>query len=343
VYNGTVTPTLETITRDIRWPNQATYAPFNATHEMPFGVLAASGFFVNEKKATGTVSMFDEFGKELKISTDEKDFFYHQAEFMDVDEDGLLDIVAARTHKTLIGAANTEFIWMKQPAVAGQPWITKVLIQGGPGVAFALVDLDGDGQKQIVATEFFSKQDIAVYWCTNGAWSNCGPDYGVMRTLLGSGDGSYFNVEWVDLNGDGKKDLLTTTNSKNGAVFGYEQPSNWRTMPWGKHVLSDGQYIPTKSFLPGRGSPGIAMSFRTTSTGSKPSIFVSADDGGFVMLVEPVNDADKSNWEYTSIKFYEGTGTIGSPTIGDLNGDGFTDAFFIPDYAQGKLLMYKVN
>lgn len=339
VFNGTATPTLETITMSVVWPNQAVMAPYNASREMPEGVLVAGGFFVSEKKATGTVSMFDVNGKELKISTDEKDFFYHQAEFVDIDGDGLQDVLAARTHKTLIGKATTEMIWMKQPAQAGQPWTTTVLINDGPGVAFAVVDLDNDGKNEIVATEFFAQQDLAIYSCPAMSWSQCSPS-NVERVVIADGDGSYFNVEWVDLNGDGKKDLLATNNGKDGSVFAYEQPANWRTMPWGRHVISTGEYKPTMSYLPGRGSPGIALSFRTSSDQVKPRVLVSADDGGFVMLLQPMSDTLTNDWSYNATKFYTGKGTIGTPAVGDLDRDGYTDAVFIPDFANGKLVMY---
>ena len=44
----------------------------------------------------------------------------------------------------------------------------------------------------------------------------------------------FFSVAWVDVNGDGKKDLLASTNEANGrgGVYAYEQPQgagNWRT------------------------------------------------------------------------------------------------------------------
>jgi len=342
VFNGTVTPTLETITMSVAWPNMATMAPYNASKQMPEGVLVAGGFFVSNDKATGTVSMFDVHGTELKISTDEEGFFYHQAEFIDIDGDGLQDVLAARTHKPApprLGKAVTEMIWMKQPAQAGQPWVTSVLINGGPGVAFAVVDLDNDGKNEIVATEFFVEKDLAVYSCPAPLWSKCSPS-SVERIVIGSGDGSYFNVEWVDLNGDGNKDLLATNNGKHGSVFAYEQPADWRTMPWGKHVISTGEFNPTMPFLPGRGSPGIAFTFRTSSQQTKPRVLVSADDGGFVMLLEPLSDTLTSDWSYNSTKFYQGTGTIGSPAVGDLDRDGYTDAVFIPDYKNGKLVMY---
>jgi hypothetical protein len=71
-----------------------------------------------------------------------------------------------------------------------------------------------------------------------------------------------FNVAWLDLNGDGVKDLLVTSQgaSGSGKVLAYEQPapgtSEWADgAAWTKHTLADG-YKPLKAYLPGRGSPG---------------------------------------------------------------------------------------
>lgn len=65
---------------------------------------------------------------------------------------------------------------------------------------------------------------------------------------------SYFNVQYVDLNNDGKKDILATTNTANGkgAVFAFELVGDYTEGPsaWKKHKLSDG-YKPRHAFLPG--------------------------------------------------------------------------------------------
>ena len=103
-------------------------------------------------------------------------------------------------------------------------------------------------------------------------------------------------VSWVDLNGDGRKELLATTNEANGhgGVYAYEQPStDWKNGNWTKHTLAKG-YKPTLPFLPGRGSPGTATAFfvresdRALKKGTRPAVVVSADDGGFVDLLLPV-------------------------------------------------------
>ena len=56
------------------------------------------------------------------------------------------------------------------------------------------MDLDGDGNMEIVATEFFAQKDLAIYSCANGRWSNCSPSNGIERHVIADGDGSYFNV-----------------------------------------------------------------------------------------------------------------------------------------------------
>lgn len=64
---------------------------------------------------------------------------------------------------------------------------------------------------------------------------------------------------------------------------------------WAKHILATG-YKPIHSFLPGAGAPGTARAFQIdpTDSKSKPSIIVSADDGGFVDLLTPTDQ----DWKY---------------------------------------------
>ena len=59
-------------------------------------------------------------------------------------------------------------MWLEQPAPTADDdldartttagWETRVLITDGPDVAFVVIDADGDGRAQVVATEFFVHQ-----------------------------------------------------------------------------------------------------------------------------------------------------------------------------------------
>jgi hypothetical protein len=331
------------------WPNQADPVPKGAVTAKPANsfVLTAQGFFVSPQKSTGSVNLLDvtKFPTVVKqqVSTDKSANFYHQAVWHDVNGDGMMDIIAARTYKPLIfGTTQSNLVWMEQPANPSDPWVERQLTDNnGPGVAFALLDLDNNGQMQVVGAQFFAKQQLAIFVCAAGKWSQCENGTGVTTVIVDDSEHApYFNVQWVDLNGDGKKDLLCTTNEANGkgSVIAYEQPSDWRIVSWPKHTLATG-YTPIQPYLPGRGSPGTARAFQLDYVSrTQPSILVSADDGGFVDLLLPSDVA----FSYQKFRVVNSTNTIGSLAIGDIDGDGYPE-FAVPLYAENKVALYTFN
>lgn len=138
----------------------------------------------------------------------------------------------------------------------------------------------------------------------------------------------------------GKKDILATTNTADGkgAVFAYEQPKDFKSKDakWTVHRLADG-YKPTKAFLPGRGAPGTAKSFYINKkTDTLPSILVSGDDAGVVDILIPTGG---SQFEYEKVRMVNSTGTVGTPAVSDLNGDGLADVI-VPLFAENKVAFY---
>eukprot|EP01043_Picozoa_sp_COSAG02_P030942 COSAG02_NODE_1999_length_10148_cov_15.105483_4_plen_439_part_00 len=358
-------PTPVALDADAKWPNMASFVPPGTLGSgLPrTAVLEAGGFFVSPAKATGEVALLDlarlpGTPHKMKISTDKAEYFYHEAQWMDVNADGLLDVVAARAHKPVFGAAHSELAAFLQPPPGGasDSWKELVLTTGGagPGVGFSLVDLDGDNKTQVVASQFFAAQDLSIWWCDAPHWSSCGSsvDGGVGASVAQSvvidrdpDKAGFFAVSWVDINGDGTKDLLATTNEANGkgGVYAYEQPlGDWRTEKWTKHTLATG-YKPTLPFLPGRGSPGAALAFvpaehRQQQGEPRPSILVSADDGGFVDLLTP---SAPLGWSYLKQRVVNSTGTVGTLAVADLTGKGATH-FVCPLYAENKVALYSL-
>ena len=345
------------------WPNQANPVPKGAvpsSNAAAAYVLTAGGFFVSPAKATGSINLLDISNidttgavEKKTISTPKKGYFYHQAEWTDIDGDGKLDIIAARAYKSMLNPfakAKAELVWLKPPSSPNSEWVEKVLTgDNGPGVAFCLTDIDGDGKVEVVAAQYFVAPQLSIWYCDSENWSDCVNGTNVKSVVIDNSEKApFFAVEWTDLNNDGKKELLATTNTANGngAVFVYEQKqqSNIQNKnvkisdyTFTKTKIADG-YKPTKAFLPGRGAPGRATSFYIHDNDTKKAILVSADDGGFVDLLVPSSGTGNS-FSFDKIRVLNSTGTVGSPSIMDVDGDGFAD-FAVPLFAEKKVAVY---
>ena len=76
---------------------------------------------------------------------------------MDVDGDGIDDIVTARADKPLFGAGKGQLLWLRNPNNASAfPWESRVLADG-PDIDVELGPVTAEGQV-IFAAEFFGKQ-----------------------------------------------------------------------------------------------------------------------------------------------------------------------------------------
>ena len=359
---------ITTLDANANWPNMASpvptgavpsWSPSSSSSTDPAYVLTAGGFFVSPSKATGDISLLDITNVDISgavtkttISTPKKGNFYHQAEWVDIDGDSKLDILAARAYKPSFnpfGKSQGNLVWLKPPNTPGGPWIEQQLTGlDGPGVAFTLCDVDGDGKEEVVAAQYFVKAQLSMWWCEADHWSGCINGTNVKSLVIDAAEGApFFAVEWTDLNGDGKKELLATTNTANGkgAVFVYEQNTNIdstkkvspKDISWTKHKIADG-YKPTKAYLPGRGSPGRATSFFVHKNDTMKSILVSADDGGWMDLLIPSSTASTA-WTYDKIRVLNSTGTVGTPGISDVDGDGWAE-FAVPLFAEDKVALY---
>mmetsp|Transcript_6519 Transcript_6519/g.16203 ORF Transcript_6519/g.16203 Transcript_6519/m.16203 type:complete len:444 (+) Transcript_6519:38-1369(+) len=345
---------------EFSWPNEAyqlseeTKAKANLSGAL---VVVADGFLFPLKQ-TGGIHLL-KVGQGLQttkttISTDKHAWFYHHSEWMDVDMDGVFDVVAARATKPfLVGHTDAEFVWIKNHG--NGTWGETQVMMKGPGVGFKVVDMDADGRSEIVATEFFLHQQLSIFHCPEGTWAECATKRTVVETVIDSDDGPFFQASWVDLNGDGKKDILATAQQFTkdeqvipGKVLAFEQPSSLIPgcpMKWTRHVLADG-YLPQPRQPQGSGAPGVATAFvMDTSKGGKPHLVLTGDDGGVVDLLAPLSE-EPDDWAYSKQTLYtsegtteQGVRTIGTVLTADIDGSGRPE-LFIASYAENKLLMY---
>jgi hypothetical protein len=130
----------ELVTDQITWPNGIV----PADELVEYSIIVPSGFLV-PGKSNGNLYYISKPGPIALVPNDKTNWFYHDADFKDMDGDGHVDIVAGRANVPIIGAPTTQLIWLKNPGndtITG-PWkLNYLLSDGGPDiqVQFARVD-----------------------------------------------------------------------------------------------------------------------------------------------------------------------------------------------------------
>eukprot|EP00128_Syssomonas_multiformis_P016799 Colp12_sorted_trinity150504_noHs@11192 len=321
---------------DVNWPNSIKPVP-----ESVFGknYLAVAGGFLVPPHNTGQVHVFDAKNPvPIQITTDEKNFFYHEVSWIDMNQDGKLDMVAAKAQKGIFGAGSGKLVWYEQPQSnpLKNKWIEHALFDG-PDVYYEITDLNKDGFPELFAAQFFGKSALTLNWVESGKLSD--PSSWKHR-IIDDTLGPVFDLQIVDLNGDGRPEILATNHvgkADKSGVFAYEIPDDWAKGTFKKHVLATN--IPTLQGGPAQASPGTATAFRGYALEKvKPMILVAGDGAQKAFLLTPKSQ-DVNNWDYELEVVIDVKNTVGRIAVGDTNGDGYAE-FFVPNYDGGKVYAF---
>jgi hypothetical protein len=263
--------------------------------------------------------------------------FYHEAKWFDMDSDGLKDLVTVRSgFKVQPGLCfpEGEVVWFKNPGAAIDPvveWDEFIVYtaSNGPEISLGVYDFEGDGVPEVVVNNlfgsgFFAGEQILIIGAPLGqTWTDVDLVNNPARvTVISSGQGSPFGVRIVDLNLDGKVDVLATNHQGDncaasqpisGKIYALEQPASGDIFndPWTTHILKDNirpnRTFPTQSSGPGRLAPGLAQPIWPSpfeEFTQKPWILAGGDEASKVWLLKP-NSASTSDWSYQSAVIFD--------------------------------------
>lgn len=290
-------------------------------------------------------------------------WFYHRAYFHDMDGDGCQDVVTARAYKPILGTPAGEFLWLRQPCDGSDPlsptnvpWQEHVLVNGSysPDVFTQLTSLRNDTDAQVVYTSFFTGGGLVLLQCAGCNAANGGnatwAENALQMVLIDPSIGPGFAAYVVDLNGDGRLDILATNHVDNASlsgVYAYEAPQAptpiTQVSAWKKHVLATG-FIVREPGLPGtQAAPGAALAVHHCAAQARKPFIALAGDGDqrFYSLVA-ASDSDPTNWSYTLTEEWDCQGTVGGQAAADLDGDGCPEVF-MPCYDSGTVHVFKVK
>jgi hypothetical protein len=197
-----------------------------------------------------------------------------------------------------------------------------------------MADLDGDGREEIVASEFFSRK-LSVHWQSGDRWSS--------RVLdAGSALGSAFDIQVVDLDRDGRLDLLVSNHEggKSGAVFAYELASDFKTstVSPARHLILGN--IEARKGAMNAASPGQAWAFGHDTVTGKPLVLVSGDASQRAHLLVPMSK-NPGNWEYREQIIVDEKCTVGACAVEDVDGDGHEE-IFVPAYEKDRIDVFSL-
>ena len=323
---------------NLKWPNDARMAPALA-FEANRVIAVPDGFMVPGKQNGGVYLVHvssDDMTKTIgtyKMTPDKEGYFYHMGQWVDLNGDGLLDYITARSNGH---PGEGQLVWFERPAgsfgLDGKEW-TEHLITMGPDIGIEIDRLEAYPDEIVVwATQFFD-QKLALYRVSTKDGSLVDSRIIDDTTIL-----SAYSVSMEDLNGDGKKELLINNHEKDatkGGIFAYTVPEDIMTGSFDKFTLAT-------DFASKDLSPGFPYAVHPNGQkdGERAHILVAGDDDDSAFLLTPTGDASK--FEYEKDLITNVGGVVGALATYDVDGDGWLE-MFVPNYNDGYVEVFKMS
>ena len=317
----------------IKFPNNISTQDINGDGKLD--IVVPAGFLATAPQKSGTLLWLEQTAKGFKTHTliSGAKYFYHRAEFADLDGDSIKDIVTVGEEKGMFNEGSAQVHFFRGTGSGDHFEKTPVRIAEGLGSLPTVVDFDGDGDLDIASAEYFgSKGSFA--WLENkggGEWQ---------KNYIDDKAGKAIQLSLVEnLYGDGRTILVganhtnTSDNSSDAesAVFVYE-----------KSMQSPGQFVKTQISrgIKSRKSPAVGPQ-------GAPGVFGWGDvDGDGLIDVVVHGDGDPNVYLLRQAERGRFETLIlaknmpqGGVAVADIDGDGVCEAV-VSSYENNKLMIY---
>lgn len=325
-------PELSGVDSEIKmpWPNTVHEAPKDV-FQKDRQLIIADGFQMIGKEDGGLYRYDPETQKTSQLLEPKKGWFYHDAKFVDIDGDGTKELITARSKSPwFYRKAQSELVVAKPPMDVEQGegakqvdnyWQEQV-IGTGPDYFFEVHDIDGDGDAEIVATEYGGRQ-LSMFKKQQPAEGEGEPTW--QKSVLvpeSAGLGELFDLRIGDFNQDGEPEILFTNHVGDDRAGLYVLAKNpEREGDWKMHTIVDG--IETRREGHWELSPGSVEVFQPRAgIDEKPHFVMSGDGAGEAWVLAPLSQ-DPNNWHYSKTTFVDEKGSmIGKIHAEDIDNDG---------------------
>jgi hypothetical protein len=248
---------------------------------------------------------------DFTTSTNPAEFLFERQVPMDVNGDGLMDIVGvSNSHSSVVAYIN--------PGAHNLPWVRRVLSSQTPGpVNLTVADVNGDGKPDVIVAMRYQPSTNAAGASVGIAWlENTGSPTGEwIYHTIDTTAGNFADPRTVqagDVNKDGKVDVVVS-DAVTGVLAWYSQSS---PDSWQRHVIPD---VSTVNAHFGR--------------------LVDMDGDGQLDILLPISQGvawmrniDKgASWEFHSIVQFtdqDWSNVVTEVAVGDIDHDGSPEVVF---------------
>jgi len=348
LLNGVATMKIEDVQGTFVWPNLISYIPPNTIPSAPEAIAIVPDGFLVPGKSTGGLYVLTKsiqkgktvISKNITLVAEKTGWFYHMVQWVDLDLDGLLDVVSARAKSnTFTGTFDGELVWLRQPSANALSGVwNETVLASGPDFIFTITDLNPqDSLLQLYAAQFFSNK-VVLYDLVRGA-----SPY-VQQSVIIAKLKAPEDIHVIDLNLDGTLELLFNEHvgGAGGNVTSATIPEDYLSAEsYVLETLATGFPV-TESGL-NQAAPGFLTPFYVNvkdelSGFIRPSILVAGDGSQSAYVMSPLsNPSNGTSYSLTEVLHVDGV--IGIIAAGYLSSQQYTD-FFVPDYDENIVYVY---